>query len=161
METFSALLALCAGNSSVAGGFPSQRPVTRSFDVFFDLRLKTRLNEQSRGWWFETPSRPLWRHRNVWVQYACKYVSMYERTVLFPTVCNTLCDSVKSGRLRWPKSFLDNEFFHQYKISQLDKHQQRVDNDSFWHVGNYNLRSILSIYSESCDIKVIIIERLW
>ena len=40
METFSALLDLCAGNSSVPGEFPAQRPVTRSFDVFFDLRLK-------------------------------------------------------------------------------------------------------------------------
>ena len=40
METFSALLAICAGNSPVTGEFPAQRPVTRSFDVFFDLRLK-------------------------------------------------------------------------------------------------------------------------
>ena len=39
METFSALLALCAGNSPVTGEFPAQRPVTRSFDVSFDLRL--------------------------------------------------------------------------------------------------------------------------
>ena len=39
METFSALLALCAGNSPVTGEFPSQRPVTQIFDVFFDLRL--------------------------------------------------------------------------------------------------------------------------
>ena len=39
METFSTLLALCAGNSPVPGEFPIQRPVTRSFDVFFDLRL--------------------------------------------------------------------------------------------------------------------------
>ena len=39
METFSALLALCAGNSPVYVEFPSQRPVTRSFDIFFDLRL--------------------------------------------------------------------------------------------------------------------------
>ena len=37
METFSALLALCSGNSPVTGEFPAQRPVTRSFDVFFDL----------------------------------------------------------------------------------------------------------------------------
>ena len=42
--------------------FPAQRPVTRSFDVFFDMRLDTRLSKHSRGWWFETPSRPLWRH---------------------------------------------------------------------------------------------------
>ena len=40
METFSALLALCAGNSPVSGEFFAQRPVTRSFDVFFDLRLE-------------------------------------------------------------------------------------------------------------------------
>ena len=39
MEIFSALLAICAGNSPVPGEFPTQRPVTRSFDVFFDLRL--------------------------------------------------------------------------------------------------------------------------
>ena len=38
METFSALLAICAGNSPVPGEFPAQRQVTRNFDVFFDLR---------------------------------------------------------------------------------------------------------------------------
>ena len=43
---------------------PGQRPVTRSFDVFFDLRLNNRLSKQSWGWWFETLSRPLWRNRN-------------------------------------------------------------------------------------------------
>ena len=64
METFSALLAICARNSPVTGEFPAQRPVTRSFDVFFDLRLNKRLSKQSRGWWLDTPSRPLWRHSN-------------------------------------------------------------------------------------------------
>ena len=44
METFSALLAICAGNSPVTGEFPAQRPVTRSFDVFFDLRLNKRMS---------------------------------------------------------------------------------------------------------------------
>ena len=38
----------------------AQRPVTRSFDVFFDLRLNKRLSKQSWGWWFQTLSRPLW-----------------------------------------------------------------------------------------------------
>ena len=68
METFSALLALCAGNSPVSGEFPAQRPVTRSFDVFFDLRPNKRLSKKSWGWWFETLLSPLWRHRNasVW-----------------------------------------------------------------------------------------------
>ena len=65
METFFALLALFAGNSPVTGEFPSQRPVTRSFNVFFDLGLTKRLSKQSKRWWFETPSCSLWRHRNV------------------------------------------------------------------------------------------------
>ena len=43
---------------------PEQRPVTRSFDVFFDLRLNKRLRKQSWGWWLEMLSRPLWRHHN-------------------------------------------------------------------------------------------------
>ena len=64
MGTFSALLAICAGNSPVTGEFPAQRPVTRSFDVFFDLCLNKRLSKQSWGWWFETPSLSLWRHCN-------------------------------------------------------------------------------------------------
>ena len=67
MEAFSALLAICAGNSPVPGEFPAQRPVTRSFDVFFDLRLNKRLCKQSWGWWFETLLCPLWRHNNVLV----------------------------------------------------------------------------------------------
>ena len=43
----SALLALCAGNSPVTGEFPAQKPVTRSFDVFFDLCLNKRFSKQS------------------------------------------------------------------------------------------------------------------
>ena len=64
METFSALPAICAGNSPVTSEFLAQRPVTRNFDVFFDLCLDKRLSKRSWGWWFKTPSRPLWRHRN-------------------------------------------------------------------------------------------------
>ena len=56
METFSTLLALCAGNSQVTSEFPAQKPETRSFHVFFDLRLNKWLIKQSSGWWFETPS---------------------------------------------------------------------------------------------------------
>ena len=58
METFSVLLAICAGNSPVPGEFPAQRPVTRRFDVFFDLRQNKRLSKQLWGWRFETLSRP-------------------------------------------------------------------------------------------------------
>ena len=64
IDTFSMLLALCEGNPSVTEGFPSQRSVTRSFDVFFDVRLNKRLKKKSRYRRFETPWRSLWRHCN-------------------------------------------------------------------------------------------------
>ena len=57
MEAFPALL-----ESPVTGEFPSQRPVTRNFDVFFDLHLNKWSSKQSCGWYFETPSHSLWRH---------------------------------------------------------------------------------------------------
>ena len=56
METFSALLAICARNSPVTSEFPAQRPVTHSFDVFFDLR---RIN----GWVNNHEAGDLRRHR--------------------------------------------------------------------------------------------------
>ena len=65
---------LCKGNSPVTGGFPLQGSLKRSFDVFFDLRLNKRLSKQSRGRWFEKPSRSLWHHCNMKMQ-SCKWVS--------------------------------------------------------------------------------------
>ena len=62
LETFSALLALCAGNSPVTGELSSQRPVTRSFDIW---SLICAWNKQPWGWWFETLSRSLWRLCNA------------------------------------------------------------------------------------------------
>ena len=67
METFSALLVICVGNSPVTGEFPPQSPVTRNFEMFFDLRLNERLSKQWWGW-FKTPSRPLWRYCNVFIE---------------------------------------------------------------------------------------------
>ena len=49
---------------------PRTKASDAQVDVFFDLRLKERLSKQSLGWWYETPSRPLWRHSNG-EQYFC------------------------------------------------------------------------------------------
>ena len=54
----SALLAICAGNSPVTGEYPAQKPVTRNFDVLFDLRLNKRLKQTIVGLVIETLSRP-------------------------------------------------------------------------------------------------------
>ena len=81
MKTFSAWLAICPGNSPVTGEIRAQRPVTRSFDVFFDLRLNKRLSKQSWGWWFESPSRSLWRHCNVCLHTRLSYIKL--QTILW------------------------------------------------------------------------------
>ena len=84
METIGALPALCAGNSPVIGEFPSQRPMTRSYDVFFHLRLNDGWVKQSWGWWFETPSRSLWRNVNEcskmhWYMSKCSDIFLQNR----------------------------------------------------------------------------------
>ena len=81
MEPFSASLALCVGDSPVTGEFPSQRPVTRGFDVFFVLRMNKRLTTQSWGWWFETPSCPLWRHCNKGIERLGMAVTWWQDTM--------------------------------------------------------------------------------
>ena len=84
-------------NSPVTGEFPSQRPMTRSFDVLFDLRLNKRLTKQSWGWWCETPSRSLWRYCNdtfyaegwehtacVWLVWCCTLgLSLHKVSVIW------------------------------------------------------------------------------
>ena len=54
---------LC-GEFTGCRGIPAKLPVTRSFDVFFDLQLNRRLGKRSWDWWFETPSRSSWSHCN-------------------------------------------------------------------------------------------------
>ena len=94
MEIFFALLVLCAGNSPVIGEFPSQRPVTRSFDVFFDLRFNKRLSKQSRRRWVETPSRPLWRHSDVNMDSAQEGLSELLRRRSWQTAMQISCAQV-------------------------------------------------------------------
>ena len=77
METFSALLAICTGNSPVSGEFPAQRPVTRSFNVFFDLRLNEWLSKHSSGWWL------------------VRYHSHYDVTVMICVLYVVPCYSVR------------------------------------------------------------------
>ena len=87
METFSMLLALCAGNSPVTGEFPSQRPVTWSFDVYFDLRINGWVNNHETGNW-----RHPHNHYDVTV--------MYENTNIHPCDVTTLSICCLSNH--WP-----------------------------------------------------------
>ena len=103
METFSALLAIRAGNLPVPGEFPTQKPVRRSFDVFFDLRLNKRLSIQWWGWWFETLSRPLWRHRNAFIEKVLPLCYFTPKTPV-PCVNNPHDDVIKWKHFprHWP-----------------------------------------------------------
>ena len=89
---------LC-GEFTGPGEFPSQRPVTRSFDVFFDLHLNKRLSKQSRGWRFETPSRPLWRHCNenryVYVTIPLSHSRLW--VIYFLTFVHGTCTIILNG----------------------------------------------------------------
>ena len=96
MKAFSALLALCAGNSPVTGEFPPQRPVTLSFDVFCHLCPNKRLSKQPCGWWFETPSRSLWRHRNVYT---------WLKVPLVPWDYHTDCNSLRPSGAIWQEIY--------------------------------------------------------
>ena len=64
---------------------PQKRPVTQSFDVFFDLHPNKRLSKQWCGWWFETPLCPLWHHRNVIV---LKHWGLNKRVDILLLACN-------------------------------------------------------------------------
>ena len=79
METSSALLAICPGDSPVTGEFPAKTPVTRNFEVFFDLRLNELLSKHSWGWWLR-------RHRahydvtvmhNIYPWCFCSLLKLY------------------------------------------------------------------------------------
>ena len=93
METFSALLAICGGNSPVT----AQRQVMQSFDVLYDLRLNKRLRKQSWGWWFETPSHPLWRHCNDYHSCAASDGAWWSRdtVVTTPTCIHSLLVNIQ------------------------------------------------------------------
>ena len=88
METFFALLALCEGTPPAT----SQRPVKRSFNVFFDLRLNKRLSKQSKRRWFKAPARSLWRHYDCTGVHSLRSTLHTRRVVeyIFPWLNNVL-----------------------------------------------------------------------
>ena len=64
IETFPRYWPVVRGIHRSPVNSPSQRPVTRNFDVFFDLGLNKTMSKQVWCWWFQKPSRSLWRHCN-------------------------------------------------------------------------------------------------
>ena len=127
METFSALLAICAGTSrSLVKSPHTERPVTRSFDAFFELRLNKRLSKESRGCWFETPSRPLWRHCND------QHSRRWKHSIIEPTsAINFMIRpwTIKAASSRSVMSYLRNVNFCLQWVN--------VFSPGFWHDSPY------------------------
>ena len=140
METFSALLAICAGNSPVTGEFLTQRPVTRSFDVFFNKWL----SKQSRCWWFETPSCPLWRRRNAQTSFCkCLIWVQPEQALINPAhSCSSVCvnliyiDKCHKWQIRLYDDF--NHCLSSWEISR--NHIYHLSTLLFWGGVYYNRR---------------------
>ena len=109
LEIFSALLAFCAGNSLVNGEFPAQRSVTWSFDLFFGLRMNKWLSKQWKCWWFEMPSRLLWRHCNG--RSTSLHCSIQWHVTLDLVITASMCTCNNSA-----KSIFFTDFFHIHSI---------------------------------------------
>ena len=124
METFSALLAICVGNSPVLGEFPTQRPVTRSFHVFFDLRLNKRFSKQSWGWWSETLTRPLWRHRNGICSFKAVYIIL--RTLPYQTPLRPLPEN---GAMCFTKSIAANTIHFAVSKTKISPCKEKYSNE--------------------------------
>ena len=77
--------------------FPAQRPVTRSFGVFFDLCLNKRLSKQPWGWWFETPSWSLWRQCNAEWLHSLPSTNGQVFTSVGLFACNNITENGMNG----------------------------------------------------------------
>ena len=96
-------------------------PMTRSFDVFFDLRLNKQLSKEARRRWFKTPLRSLWRHYNVIMIFAkvptCQLVAFV--TAVHRNFCGILHKIYVYTVLKWVYIAYKSE----YCIENIDAYQ--------------------------------------
>ena len=118
IEIFTALLAICVGNSPITGEFPSQRPVTRNLDVLIYAWTNGWINNRDAG----DLRRVLWRHCNAvafsfnfhqllhckceWFHFSCLcdinqgFLQMlWAHRIRCSTSCYFLLQSIKSQNL--------------------------------------------------------------
>ena len=130
---------LC-GEFTGPGEFPTQRPVTRSFEVFFDLRLNKRLSKQPWGWWFETSSCSLWRQCNV-SQSLCLRNIVHITAMIAHHQCIL---NLKSCRFIVGFINIENKF--DFKFDDYLLLYDNFPSFNYSHRGNKNVASI--IYSQ-------------
>ena len=101
METFSALLALCAGNSLVTGEFPHKGQWRGAFMLPLICTWNKRSSKHSWGWWFETLSHPLWRHCNETGQIWLPGISVFWQVIVGASLHYTLVTSMTLCMNSW------------------------------------------------------------
>ena len=162
METFSALLAICAGNSSVTGEFSTQRPVTRSFGVFFDLRLNKWIN----GWVNNREAGDLRHHRTHYDVFVM-LVNTMAADALAPTLSSTRKDFnylrylsiVKCQKLCFSMYHVINS---RRQVLIVNCATVRVNSalwwkgDSIW-IYNWNELLVLSLFVYVRDVHVVLL----
>ena len=82
----SAPLTICEGNQPVPGGFPSQRPMTRSFAIFLWCAPEQTAEQTMRMPWFNMPWRSLWRCLNKWWLNSLTHACAIRRPQKYGTV---------------------------------------------------------------------------
>ena len=103
----------------LCGEFTGHRwiPLTKASDsevlmFFFDLRLNKRLIKQSRRWWFQVPSRSLWRHCNGTENYD--FVSTYNPHNPFSSyqIVSGLCNDYRTTCQHWYVAYKNNHYIY-------------------------------------------------
>ena len=152
METLSELFPLCAGTSPVTGEFPTQRPVTWRFEVSFDLRLNKRLSKQSWGWWFETPSRSLWRHRNEMNQTGWWFVPTTSVLLHLVTLASHWLQGVAPRRGYQMNKWMNNKYTDEKRklITQRRSRITRIVMGFHDKSQNYYICYLLIVHLELC-----------
>ena len=157
---------LC-GEFTVTGEFPAQKPVTRSFDVFFDLRLNERLSKQS---WFKTPCA----HYDVtvmsilpWLKTeSCHDTNLILTSLVAPELVKTTTSGITSVEIignswfsvnkvgdcnpndRWdfPRTFVTPGFVH-LRVPLVTPEHHYIDTEYIYqHITFWNWYQILMKY---------------
>ena len=133
-------------NSPLPGEFPPQRPVARSFDVFFDLRLNKHFNKRSWYRWFETPSRSLQRHCNAHSN-ECTWNGRFQDCHHYSQgiqLCN--CSNPRATSWQMTRSAMSSNYRSMQGWRWMMYHQpSQINRNTIWLVSSGTLHSRINM----------------
>ena len=120
---------------------PHTKSVTRSFDVFFNLRLNKRLSKQPWGWWFETPSWSLWRQCNAVSRCNLPFCPSQNTDVNFPLFLTLLIKILHFHNIHYFSNKYMMPLIHHRFICWVDR--------GWFHDSKYN-SAWISVKAKTC-----------